>query len=139
MLKNFSRLFSCGTGKDGASYLVEWDDSEGYIKRTYNGLKKPCFSTIHFDSTHKGLLAAGDDHMVKFWNMDSDVLWKSTEVDAELLVSSSLGLLLSRCYLEVELVFWQSKFYNLFDWKSYISVGRDSFSSTSTANCTFKF
>ncbi|TKY74752.1 Topless-related protein 1 [Spatholobus suberectus] len=79
------RLFSCGTGKDGEPYLVEWDESEGYIKRTYKGLKKPCFATIHFDSTHKGLLAAGDDYMVKFWNMDSAELWTSTDVDAELL------------------------------------------------------
>ena len=48
MLINFSRLFSCGTGKDGEPYLVEWDESEGYIKRTYKGLKKPCFSAINF-------------------------------------------------------------------------------------------
>ncbi|KAG5045166.1 hypothetical protein JHK86_014572 [Glycine max] len=79
------RLFSCGTGKDGEPYLVEWDESEGYIKRTYKGLKKPCFSAIHFDSTQKGLLAAGDGHKVKFWNMDSVELWTSTDVDAELL------------------------------------------------------
>ncbi|KAL5190015.1 Topless-related protein 1 [Glycine soja] len=80
-----NRLFSCGTGKDGEPYLVEWDESEGYIKRTYKGLKKPCFSAIHFDSTQKGLLAAGDGHKVKFWNMDSVELWTSTDVDAELL------------------------------------------------------
>ncbi|RDX70840.1 Topless-related protein 1, partial [Mucuna pruriens] len=79
------RLFSCGSGKDGEPYLVEWDESEGYIKRTYKGLKKPCFSTIHFDSTQKGFLAAGDDHMIKIWNMDSIELWKSTDVDAELM------------------------------------------------------
>ncbi|KAK7410247.1 hypothetical protein VNO78_00877 [Psophocarpus tetragonolobus] len=79
------RLFSCGTGRDGEPYLVEWEESKGYIKRTYKGLKKPCFSTIHFDSTEKGLLAAGDDHMVKFWNMDRVELWTSTDVDAELL------------------------------------------------------
>ncbi|XP_029126737.1 topless-related protein 1 [Cajanus cajan] len=79
------RLFSCGSGKDGEPYLVEWDESEGYIKRQYKGLKKPCFSTIHFDSTQKGFLAAGDDHMVKIWNMDSIELWTSTGVGAELL------------------------------------------------------
>ncbi|KAL2346693.1 hypothetical protein Fmac_000693 [Flemingia macrophylla] len=78
------RLFSCGTSRDAEPYLVEWDESEGYIKRMYKGLKKPCFSTIHFDSNHKGFLAAGDDHMIKFWNMDSVELWASTAFDAEL-------------------------------------------------------
>ncbi|XP_027354299.1 topless-related protein 1-like [Abrus precatorius] len=78
------RLFSCGRGKDGEPYLVEWDETEGYIRRTYKGLKKPCFSTICFDSTQKGLLAAGDDHTVKFWEMDNVELWTSTDVDGEL-------------------------------------------------------
>ncbi|KZV23428.1 topless-related protein 3 [Dorcoceras hygrometricum] len=35
-----SRLFSCGTGKDGDSFLVEWNESEGAIKRTYAGFRK---------------------------------------------------------------------------------------------------
>ncbi|XP_061340989.1 topless-related protein 1-like [Gastrolobium bilobum] len=79
------RLFSCGSGKFGEPNLVEWDESEGYIKKMYKGLKKPCSSTIHFDLTHKGLLAAGDDHMVKFWDMDNIELWTSTDANGELL------------------------------------------------------
>ncbi|KAL5722031.1 hypothetical protein ACHQM5_005601 [Ranunculus cassubicifolius] len=28
------RLFSCGTSKEGESFLVEWNESEGAVKRT---------------------------------------------------------------------------------------------------------
>ncbi|XWS17122.1 hypothetical protein CRYUN_Cryun33cG0041300 [Craigia yunnanensis] len=31
---NGTRLFSCGTNKEGESYLVEWNESEGAVKRT---------------------------------------------------------------------------------------------------------
>ncbi|KAK1391373.1 hypothetical protein POM88_010429 [Heracleum sosnowskyi] len=31
-----TRLFSCGTSKEGESHLVEWNESEGAIKRTYS-------------------------------------------------------------------------------------------------------
>ncbi|KAF5944271.1 hypothetical protein HYC85_018348 [Camellia sinensis] len=66
-----SRLFSCGTGKDGDSFLVEWNESEGAIKRTYSGL----------DTTQNHFLAVGEDQQIKFWNMDNnDIL---TCMDAE--------------------------------------------------------
>lgn len=78
---------------------MEWDESEGYIKRAYKGLKKPCFSTIQFDSTPNRLLAAGDDHMIKFWDMDNVELWTSTDANGELLVSSSL-FSWSFCFLD---------------------------------------
>ncbi|KAI7980950.1 Protein TOPLESS [Camellia lanceoleosa] len=35
-----TRLFSCGTSKDGESHIVEWNESEGAVKRTYQGLRK---------------------------------------------------------------------------------------------------
>ncbi|KAK2427565.1 WUS-interacting protein [Trifolium repens] len=35
-----TRLFSCGTNKEGESFLVEWNESEGAVKRTYHGLGK---------------------------------------------------------------------------------------------------
>ncbi|KAJ7958802.1 Protein TOPLESS [Quillaja saponaria] len=78
------RLFSCGTGKDGKSYLVEWDESEGYVKRTYKGLKKHCLSSLHFDTTKNRFLAAGDDHIVKFWDMDNVELWTTTKAGGDL-------------------------------------------------------
>ncbi|MFS8002096.1 putative transcription factor WD40-like family [Helianthus anomalus] len=35
-----TRLFSCGTSKDGESHIVEWNESEGAVKRTYLGFRK---------------------------------------------------------------------------------------------------
>ncbi|KAG5226080.1 topless-related protein [Salix suchowensis] len=34
------RVFLCGTNKEGESHLVEWNESEGAVKRNYNGLAK---------------------------------------------------------------------------------------------------
>lgn len=35
-----TRLFSCGTSKEGDSCQLEWNESEGAIKRTYYGFHK---------------------------------------------------------------------------------------------------
>ncbi|GFZ08219.1 WUS-interacting protein 2 [Actinidia rufa] len=35
-----TRLFSCGTTKEGESHIVEWNESEGALKRMYHGLEK---------------------------------------------------------------------------------------------------
>ncbi|GKA38696.1 topless-related protein 4-like protein isoform X1 [Tanacetum coccineum] len=35
-----TRLFSCGTNKDGDYYIVEWNESEGVVNHTYEGLKR---------------------------------------------------------------------------------------------------
>ncbi|GMP60392.1 hypothetical protein CsSME_00023279 [Camellia sinensis var. sinensis] len=76
-----SRLFSCGTGKDGDSFLVEWNESEGAIKRTYSGFRKKSAGVVQFDTTQNHFLAVGEDHQIKFWNMDNnDIL---TSMDAE--------------------------------------------------------
>lgn len=34
-----NRLFSCGTSKDGETSLVEWNESEGAIRRAYKGFR----------------------------------------------------------------------------------------------------
>ncbi|THF96404.1 hypothetical protein TEA_015430 [Camellia sinensis var. sinensis] len=76
-----SRLFSCGTGKDGDSFLVEWNESEGAIKRTYSGFRKKYVGVVQFDTTQNHFLAVGEDQQIKFWNMDNnDIL---TCMDAE--------------------------------------------------------
>ncbi|XP_054821523.1 topless-related protein 4-like isoform X1 [Prosopis cineraria] len=76
-----TRLFSCGTNKEGESFLVEWNESEGAVKRTYHGLGKRSAGVVQFDTTKNRFLAAGDEFMIKFWDMDStNVL---TTVDAE--------------------------------------------------------
>ncbi|KAK4491367.1 hypothetical protein RD792_002106 [Penstemon davidsonii] len=76
-----SRLFSCGTSKDGDSFLVEWNESEGAIKRTYNGFRKKSAGVVQFDTTQNHFLAVGEDGQIKFWDMDNINLL--TTIDAE--------------------------------------------------------
>jgi len=75
------RLFSCGTSKEGESYLVEWNESEGAIKRTYSGFRKRSSGVVQFDTTRNRFLAAGDEFQIKFWDMDNTNLL--TTIDAE--------------------------------------------------------
>ncbi|KAL2514904.1 Topless-related protein 3 [Forsythia ovata] len=76
-----SRLFSCGTGKEGDSFLVEWNESEGAIKRTYNGFRKKSAGVVQFDTTQNHFLAVGEDSQIKFWDMDNVNML--TSIDAE--------------------------------------------------------
>ncbi|KHN03954.1 Topless-related protein 3 [Glycine soja] len=76
-----SRLFSCGTSKDGESFLVEWNESEGAIKRTYNGFRKKSTGVVQFDTTQNRFLAAGEDGQIKFWDMDNINLLTSTDAE----------------------------------------------------------
>ncbi|XWS26193.1 hypothetical protein CRYUN_Cryun26dG0010000 [Craigia yunnanensis] len=75
------RLFSCGTTKEGESHMVEWNENEGTVKRTYQGFHKHSLGVVQFDTTKNRFLAAGDDFSVKFWDMENCVLL--TTVDAE--------------------------------------------------------
>lgn len=75
------RLFSCGTDKNGESFLVEWNESEGGIKRTYQGLSKNSSAVVQFGTTKDKFLAAADDHVIKIWDMDKVELL--TTIDAE--------------------------------------------------------
>ena len=75
------RLFSCGTNKEGESFLVEWNESEGAVKRSYVGLGKRSVGVVQFDTTRNKFLAAGDEFVIKFWDMDNvNIL---TTIDAE--------------------------------------------------------
>ncbi|XP_074591143.1 protein TOPLESS-RELATED PROTEIN 2-like [Curcuma longa] len=66
-----TRLFSCGRSKDGETLLMEWNESEGSIKRIYSGLRKNPSEVVQFDTTKNHFLVAGDDFAVKFWDMDN--------------------------------------------------------------------
>lgn len=80
-----SRLFSCGTSKDGDSFLVEWNESEGAIKRTYTGFrKKSSTGVVQFDTMQNHFLAAGEDSQIKFWDMDNVSILTSTDADGGL-------------------------------------------------------
>ncbi|XP_017699381.1 protein TOPLESS-like isoform X2 [Phoenix dactylifera] len=79
-----TRLFSCGTGKDLRPYIVEWNESEGTIKRTYHGLRNQVMGEVKFDTIKNRFLAAGDEYMVKFWHMDNTNLLTTTDADGGL-------------------------------------------------------
>ncbi|KAJ4829400.1 Topless- protein 3 [Turnera subulata] len=80
-----SRLFSCGTSKEGDSFLVEWNESEGAIRRHYSGFrKKSTAGVVQFDTTQNHFLAAGEDSQIKFWDMDIPNVLASTDADGGL-------------------------------------------------------
>ncbi|MCL7045340.1 hypothetical protein MKW94_008572 [Papaver nudicaule] len=80
-----SRLFSCGTSKEGHSHLVEWNESEGAIKREYAGFGKNSPGVVQFDTTQNRFLAAGEDKQIKFWDMDQKNVLASTDAGGGLL------------------------------------------------------
>ncbi|XP_057429442.1 topless-related protein 2-like [Lotus japonicus] len=79
-----NRLFSCGTSKDGDSFLVEWNESEGAIKRTYSGFRKQSAGIVQFDTTKNRFLAAGEDNQIKFWDVDNTNVLTSTDAEGGL-------------------------------------------------------
>ncbi|XP_010250287.1 PREDICTED: protein TOPLESS-like isoform X1 [Nelumbo nucifera] len=79
-----TRLFSCGTSKDGESYIVEWNESEGAVKRTYQGFRKRSMGVVQFDTTRNRYLAAGDEFSIKFWDMDNVNLLTTIDADGGL-------------------------------------------------------
>ncbi|XP_058760104.1 topless-related protein 4-like [Vicia villosa] len=82
-----TRLFSCGTNKEGESFLVEWNEINGTVKHTYHGLGKRSVGVVQFDTTKNRFLAAGDEFMVKFWDMDNTSLLTSVDADGGLSAS----------------------------------------------------
>lgn len=82
------RLFSCGTSKEGDSFLVEWNESEGALKRTYMGFRKKSAGVVQFDTTRNRFLAAGEDNQIKFWDMDNVNMLTSTEAEGGLPVGN---------------------------------------------------
>lgn len=92
------RLFSCGTSKEGESHLVEWNESEGAIKRTYSGFRKRSLGVVQFDTTRNRFLAAGDEFQIKFWDMDNINILTYTDADGGLPVSISIILFPAECF-----------------------------------------
>ncbi|WZY80229.1 hypothetical protein YC2023_026613 [Brassica napus] len=79
-----ARLFSCGTNKEGESFLVEWKDGKGSIKRTYQGLGQRAVGIVQFDTTKNRFLAAGDESTIKIWDMNNTNLLKTIHADGGL-------------------------------------------------------
>lgn len=90
LVGGYCRLFSCGTSKDGESFIVEWNESEGAVKRTYQGFRKRSLGVVQFDTTKNRFLAAGDDFSIKFWDMDNIQLLTSIDADGGLPVSITI-------------------------------------------------
>ncbi|KAJ6834127.1 topless-related protein 1-like isoform X1 [Iris pallida] len=95
-----TRLFSCGTSKEGDSDIVEWNESEGSVKRTYTGFRKRSAGVVQFDTIKNRFLAAGDEFVVKFWDMDNTNLLTTTDAEGGLPASprirfNKLGSLLA--------------------------------------------
>lgn len=78
------RLFSCGTDMEGVSYLRELNDSSVTIKREYIGLGGQTTEAVKFDTAKNRFLAAGDDFTVKFWEMDNENLYTTTDAGGAL-------------------------------------------------------
>uniref|UniRef100_A0A7N0U966 CTLH domain-containing protein n=1 Tax=Kalanchoe fedtschenkoi TaxID=63787 RepID=A0A7N0U966_KALFE len=85
-----TRLFSCGTSREGESHLVEWNESEGAVKRTYSGFKKRSLGVVQFDTTRNRFLAAGDEFQIKFWDMDNTNMLTVIDADGGLPASPIL-------------------------------------------------
>ncbi|XP_019056179.1 PREDICTED: topless-related protein 1-like isoform X2 [Nelumbo nucifera] len=79
-----TRLFSCGTSKDGEAYIVEWNESEGAVKRSYHGCGKRSVGVVQFDTTKNRFLVAGDESVIKFWDMDNVNLLMTTDAEGGL-------------------------------------------------------
>lgn len=88
------RLFSCGTNENGESCIVEWSESEGFILRTYLGLSKYSSGIVRFDTTINRYLAAGDDHVIKIWDMDNAEILAVVDADGGLPVGFLIFLFL---------------------------------------------
>ncbi|XP_071917042.1 protein TOPLESS-RELATED PROTEIN 2-like [Coffea arabica] len=77
------KLFSCGTSKEGESHLVEWNEREGAVKKTYSGFRKRSLGVVQFDRRNR-FLAADDEFQIKFWDMDNNHAITFTDADGGL-------------------------------------------------------
>lgn len=76
---------------------MEWNESEGAVKRTYIGLGKRSVGVVQFDTTKNRFLAAGDEYMVKYWDMDNINLLTTADAEGGLQVSFHLCQLFIFC------------------------------------------
>ncbi|KAL1814466.1 hypothetical protein ACET3Z_017040 [Daucus carota] len=73
-----TRVFSCGTSKDGETHIVEWDILKGAVKRSYIGLGKQATGVVQFDTMNNRFLVAGDEFFIKFWDIENVNLFAAT-------------------------------------------------------------
>lgn len=110
------RLFSCGTNKDGDSCIVEWNESEGVLLRTYVGLRKCSSDIVQFGTSKNTILAAGNDQLIKFWNVDNVNLLATVDADGGLPVCAhtSVAFIIFQSFLHVFLLYFYLRFNQTF-------------------------
>ncbi|KAI3874952.1 hypothetical protein MKW98_019525, partial [Papaver atlanticum] len=75
--------FSAGPIR-GDSHIAEWDPSKPTAKRTYQGLRGNSSGDVRFDTTKNRFLAAGDEFLIKIWDMDNSNLLTTIDADGGL-------------------------------------------------------
>ncbi|XP_023771840.1 topless-related protein 2 isoform X2 [Lactuca sativa] len=78
------RLFSWGTSKEGESFLIEWNETERAIKKTYTGFRKKSNGVAHFDTNQNNFLVVGEENQIKFWDMHNMNILTTTDADGGL-------------------------------------------------------
>ncbi|GMH07036.1 hypothetical protein Nepgr_008876 [Nepenthes gracilis] len=78
------RLFACGMSTEGEPYIVEWNEDHQGPRKSYLGLKKRTLSMLHFDVSRNRYLAAGDDHRIKYWDIDHENVLATVDADGGL-------------------------------------------------------
>lgn len=78
----------CGNNELGKRCPLEWKWEEGKktVQRTYQGLDENYRGNVHFAISHQ-ILAAGDQHQIKFWDLDKTSLLDKYDADGEIPVS----------------------------------------------------
>lgn len=90
---NLLGCFHAGQTKNGKSYIVEWNEKEGYIVRNYNGLSKFSSYIVQFVTCTNQFLAAGNEHLIKIWDMDNHEILAVIDADGGLPVGFSFYLI----------------------------------------------
>jgi len=67
-----------------SSPLVEWNESEGAIKRGSDGFRERSCGVIQFDTTRNRFLVAGDECLLKLWEMDNTAVLVTLDCDGNL-------------------------------------------------------
>ncbi|KAJ6296324.1 hypothetical protein OIU78_024216 [Salix suchowensis] len=95
------RVFLCGTNKEGESHLVEWNESEGAVKRNYNGLAKRSEGDLKLipltiDSWRLGMSSRSSFFLVLDFNKEGSLLVVSTKDNGIKILANSDGIRLLR-------------------------------------------
>ncbi|GAB4836946.1 hypothetical protein Ancab_001858 [Ancistrocladus abbreviatus] len=81
---NGRRLFACGTSKEGETVMAEWNEVDGGLRRTYQGMHKNVTNAVHFDLSKNRYLVTGDNHHIKYWDIDDENILLITDPEGGL-------------------------------------------------------